>query len=371
MSRFSAAIVRNAVADHLPHALVLLSFVLVGCRNPETLSKGATLHREAQIWQPWVTYLSGEQYSRLHVEIDYVQGCKPRPQTLVELRKFLQENLDKPDGIVIVVDPPITKVTARASHPRLLALRSIDGPPNHSDTDPTAYLHVLFYDSTIFDEEPTTKLQPHVRLIPYPASVYIDKDYWSFVGDKAEEGFLLHEIGHVLGLVHTLDHGDGVHCHDPSCIMYPNIRFSFWKWITFQNPIARRNLCEGCRTDLLRAPQKYGTGKSRWMGPVLMRVEDGYCVASLPGTVMLWFGAPEKFDVQAHRDGVDVHSDLFDIIRHRNGVVTAWTVDPMYWDGKDLPKAVQNAQSDPWSIVRNIASEKEDRIIESALPERL
>ncbi|PRP67163.1 hypothetical protein [Nonlabens agnitus] len=46
--------------------------------------------------------LRSAEYDQLEIEVIYINGARPETETLVNLRTFLQERLNKPDGITII-----------------------------------------------------------------------------------------------------------------------------------------------------------------------------------------------------------------------------------------------------------------------------
>ena len=112
------------------------------------------------------------------------------------------------------------------------------------------------------------------------------------------EGLLLdHEAGHLLGLAQNESHGLNFHCTNRLCLMRPQLMIDLPRALFSAQKTLQTNLCASCQRDL----SEWRTGAPAtnvfFVGPVLMRVEDGYYVASLPSELKLVSGDPAKFDV--------------------------------------------------------------------------
>src|SRR5437773_378324 len=66
-------------------------FILSACKKDSTSPSGVGPN----------SFLSGQQYDKLVVEIQYVNGYQPTAATIANLNSFLQSLLNKPAGIEI------------------------------------------------------------------------------------------------------------------------------------------------------------------------------------------------------------------------------------------------------------------------------
>jgi hypothetical protein len=236
------------------------------------------------------------------VEIDAVKGSEPNEKTIETLHQYLLRYCDKPGEIQIVRNAPIPLKDAQATRPELLALRHMDGPVHSKHDGRTAYLYVLFYDSSqLLGKRYRRAVNPHAKLLPYPAAIYMDTRYIKKHHlSKYEAQLLLHEVGHILGLTWSQKRGDDwrCHCRNKSCLMYESYRVNI---LPFQKH-RQKDLCELCKIDLEAARAAEADPKLKFMGPVMVRSEKDYHVLSLPAFVKLHFGPLELIKWQVVLD---------------------------------------------------------------------
>ncbi len=269
---------------------VCLASVLSGCGSSFKSTSGPMPTYQ----KPELMYLLAEPYPRLYVEIDMVEGTEPDEKALAELKDFLAKHCDKPGGIEMVRDEPIPLAEAKKMHPHFIALKNMSGPPQSSDEKPTAYMYILFYDSKRLGHR--KRVNPHVSGI-YPCAIYYDVAYWKVFQKHFFAKVLRHEAGHVLGLCKSTTHGDGAHCRNKGCLMRPKIGIRL-RTILFgiTPPEEYENLCEDCLSDLETVRQSGLDEHLIFSGPVLVRREQSYFVASLPMTVKVSFQPIDSFD---------------------------------------------------------------------------
>ena len=182
-------------------------------------------------------YITAERYTRLVIEVDYVEGMKPEGATLQNLVAGLEPLLAKPDGIEVVLDEKLAARGAdyRWSGEELLSLqaRTFDLPVD----DRTVKMHALFLDGRDARDDSYLGLEWANRNIAiFKQSIDRScrtqtKHQFGLVErlcQQAEESIWTHEIGHVIGLVDNglpmvTDHVDPDHPHhdaDEACVMY-------------------------------------------------------------------------------------------------------------------------------------------------------
>jgi hypothetical protein len=343
------------------------------------------------LWQPCLLYLNDVPHRSLYVEVDAVEGTEPGSRELERLRTFLEAYCDKPDGIDIALGPPIPASAAKGESETSLALKYLDGPPAGGTEQQPAFLYILYYDSQLCGggsgragtgspgvavpvpwnvaanrgngiadpwghdrNHPTLPEapRPHIRLLPYPSAIFIDRRYDPW-GHDMWDLFLLHEVGHVLGLARGLDHGDGMHCDDPRCLMHEKAKIGFFRWLIGRDrPRYQQDLCEKCRLELSRYRDLPADPDLRFVGPLLVRSERDYHVLSLPGFVELYVGALERLEPgRVLKDAHNLSTNL------RNGGVwvnyrSGFTGEQ---DGEALREALSHAGRDPYEPIRRIA----------------
>ena len=180
-------------------------------------------------------------FPRLVVEVDVVRGEGLRTATADRLVEGLEALVDKPGGVVVTSDGEMT--SRGADHAwtfdELKALAA-----EHDDLEvpaDTIKIHLMVLDGRSDRDEGESKIlglaweNRHVALFSDtveslcvtggggPAARLLDR-----LCDESERAILLHELGHVLGLVDNglemvTDHKDaahGAHSNNDRCLMY-------------------------------------------------------------------------------------------------------------------------------------------------------
>jgi hypothetical protein len=228
--------------------------------------------------RPELLYLKDQPHARLYVEVDRMEGVSLPEYWVEELKTFLGHYCLKPDGIEVVLDPPLPAVEFQDLPLSLASILCIDGPLG-DDRPPPAYLHVFVFDGkTMF-----RGAMPNPYVLPFcPSGVFWNVAYARSWPAEAGAHMLRHELGHVLGLCHNTAHGDGSHCRNSGCLMHwtpdPLLQLTGIAHLYFK----KHQLCEECEHDLSVSRQGPPDKDVSFAGPFLIRRADGYCVASLP-----------------------------------------------------------------------------------------
>lgn len=228
--------------------------------------------------QTHLLFTSSRIYQSMYVEIDYVEGSEPTQESLQAVHSFLERACDKPHGISVVLDDAIPQSEARNLSHSKLALKFIDGPKEEQ----TAFLYILYYNSKFTLNK---KQNPHFTFFPYPAAIFIDQSYGSFPlvrGNKDKElTFLLHEVGHAMGLGSNPAHSKEKHCTDNKCLMSASLKIRFGKVLTGRKAWDRPSLCENCVSDRSHNRALIPPSNIYFNGPLMIRSESNHHVISL------------------------------------------------------------------------------------------
>tara|TARA_R110002096_G_scaffold237751_7_gene428656 strand:- start:11430 stop:12188 length:759 start_codon:yes stop_codon:yes gene_type:complete len=173
-------------------------------------------------------FLSSTDFTQLIIEIDYVKGFKPSQNALDDLKTFLNARLNKPSGISIILDDEIpspgnTTFTSQQvyelekQHRNTFSMKNtiaayflvLDGAYEQENVLGIAYFNTSM---ALFEEV----VQNNTGGFGQPTAT------------TAESSVLMHEFGHILGLVNNgtdqiQDHEDmshEAHCDVESCLMY-------------------------------------------------------------------------------------------------------------------------------------------------------
>src|ERR1019366_5816877 len=183
---------------------------------------------------------------------------------------------------------------------------------------PPAFIYILYYDSALcqlpgagprgpihkplslqYDFGWVNSFQPHTHWMPFPAAIHMDRRYMKGAPRSIEGLLLMHEAGHVLSLVQNEKHRFNNHCTDRKCLMAPKLMVDLPRALFSRQKTRQTNLCAMCQADLMRGRMAAAPTNLAFLGPVLVRSEQGYCVAVLPGELLLFSGGLAKFDAEA------------------------------------------------------------------------
>jgi hypothetical protein len=271
---------------------IALALAIVFIASTPEVFAGGHSDSDMSFWKPNLLYLHARESRRLYVEVDIVEGCQPDNGTIESLHDFLKEYCDKPDGIKIHINPPIKAKDSIVTKPEMIALGNMNGPDDQMPLS-TAYLYVLFYDSTKLTSPKYKKsMNPYVRLLPYPSAIFIDINYIN----KANMGLLRdhqaqllkHEAAHLLGLNWSKENSP-LHCSNKKCLMYESYQIDVFKAI-FQK-VRPKEFCDSCKTHLNMARTSRQNTNLRFIGPLMVRSEKDYHILSLPGFIKIHFGS--------------------------------------------------------------------------------
>lgn len=176
-------------------------------------------------------FLSSSKYKSLIVEINYAQGFKPNAQTLINVKNFLELRLNKPGGITIFENEiPVQSGSPFKTEEISTIESNFRTEYNNGDA---LKLHLLFVNGNSQDDNGDNKIlgvaYRNTSCVLYENTIQINSDQ---IGEPnrvdLETTVILHEIGHILGLVdlgstmqnNHLDTTHDKHCNNSACLMY-------------------------------------------------------------------------------------------------------------------------------------------------------
>ncbi len=177
------------------------------------------------------SFLSEKTFDKLSIEIQSMSGFEPTAETVTNLKTFLQQRLNKSGGITISMSTAPTQGLASYSISDIKSIENAHRITKTSGKTLTAY--ILFLDGDYSANEGNAK----VLGVAYGNSsmAIFEKTIRDYSGGVTqppvktlESTVILHEIGHILGLVNNgtpmqTTHQDathGRHCTDQNCLMY-------------------------------------------------------------------------------------------------------------------------------------------------------
>ncbi len=310
-------------------------------------------------------YLQDRPCTRLYVEIDRTEGVDLPSFFVDELKAFLGEHCAKPDGVEVVLDPPIPASEFENLPRSAASILCTDGPAPGDGTQ-AAYLHIVAYDSkTTFKG---AMREPHI-LFTCPTAIFWNVDYARSWPEQTRIDMLRHELGHILGLCRNAAHGDGAHCDKHGCLMFPTPDLLSQIGGRVHLYYGEQRLCEDCLHDLKLAAEVPCEENLSFAGPFLVRKEDGYSVASLPFCELIVpHPVPAEFDWQEALDRTKtyvrkavgrVRREEGELKRYHEEAFTAFlgasqTAGPTEMLEQDIA-ALSRATNDPSASVRRLA----------------
>src|SRR5687768_11078035 len=171
--------------------------------------------------------LSDEVYKSLTVEIQYMKGFKPRQQTINQLSIFLNKHLNKPKGINIVLNEIGRKKNTPLNTDSVLAIEKANRTQFVNEDNLAIY--ILFTNSRHTDKRILGTAYRNTSAVIYGKAIRENSNFrGKLTRQELETAVLLHETGHLLGLVNKgsmagsnhIDFDYPDHCTNKKCLMY-------------------------------------------------------------------------------------------------------------------------------------------------------
>lgn len=209
---------------------VFLAFLsLIACskdsNNPGTRVVGSSANQ----------ILSGNQYTKLVVEMHYPEGFKPTQTALNNFRDFIEGTCNKPGGISFTekVIPEFQKEKLTIEDIREYEKASRDRFPSGN----TMVIFALFTNTGYSEDRDNAKVlgvaYAATSFCLFQETIIEATQGGSIVNpvpsrERVESTVLNHELGHLLGLVNNgtemvedhQDEANGAHCTVDDCLMY-------------------------------------------------------------------------------------------------------------------------------------------------------
>lgn len=175
-------------------------------------------------------FLAASQYNTLVIEVLYVQNFRPAPQTLANLKNFMEARLNKPGGISFIEREVPSPGMAPYDINEIASLESTLRSKYNFGNVLTMYLFFADGGSTT-DTDNSFILGSAYRNTSFVMYESTIKNLSDGVGEPSrvdlETTVILHELGHLLGLVNLAPmasaHEDAAHpkhCNNEDCLMF-------------------------------------------------------------------------------------------------------------------------------------------------------
>jgi predicted Zn-dependent protease len=216
----------------LAYSFILLLMLATSCRKdpePDSGQNGTTSSADDFVRPNH--FLAADKYDRLIIEIQYVKGFEPTVNAINNLKTFLGQRINKPQGIEVMIKEVVSPGNAAYSLTDITAHENASRTQHASEKTLTAY--VFFVDGAYSANSGNSS----VLGFAYATSsiVIFEKTVQDFSGgisqpstSSLETIVLNHEFGHTLGLVNRgtplqsahVDAAHANHCNNPDCLMY-------------------------------------------------------------------------------------------------------------------------------------------------------
>jgi acetyltransferase-like isoleucine patch superfamily enzyme len=208
------------------YLFVFMSLFFIACQKDALVSANdyKTLGSSAH------ELLSSSTYTSLRIEINYMPGYEPDNASLSNLKTFLQNYLNKPDGIQIISNLIASSGKTKLSLGDLVAIEKKNRVEFTAGN--TIAVHVLITDGNYIDSNELAISYWNTSFCLFGKAIYANSGSGAQVSRTNLMSILLeHEFGHLLGLVgqgspQQSPHRDvvnGFHCSNPNCLMYSSV----------------------------------------------------------------------------------------------------------------------------------------------------
>ena len=171
--------------------------------------------------------LNDEIYKSLTVEIQYMKGFMPKQETVNQLSIFLNKYLNKPKGINIVLKEIRRRKNTALTMDSVVAIEKANRSQFVRD-DHTA-IYILFTNSRHVDKKILGTAYRNTSAVIFGKAIRVNSNArGKLTLQELETAVLLHETGHLLGLVNKgsiagsnhVDYDYADHCTNKKCLMY-------------------------------------------------------------------------------------------------------------------------------------------------------
>lgn len=235
---------------------IIAAIIGVGCKKNDVKSSTATTNGNTlSIGKSANDLLSANKYTALKIEIVYMPGFAPDPTALDYLTNFINTFANKPGGV------QITSRQIAASGKTKLTLSEVGVIENSNRTVfnsvNTLAIYLLYADAEYSESKVLAIAYRNTSMAIFGKTIVNSSGGINQVPRaKLESTGLVHEMGHLFGLVNLgtvmqVNHEDAAHekhCNNASCLMYYATQTNMMGGIILSAPIP--DLDTNCKNDL-------------------------------------------------------------------------------------------------------------------------
>lgn len=172
-------------------------------------------------------FLSAKKFTSLKVEIQYMKGFRPDRTAVAQLKNFLEEHLNKPDGVTIVTSEIDSPKDSVLNLEEIISIEKANRKAYSSGKELAVY--ILYTDGYYSDDKMLGYAYLNTSAVMFGRNIKENSNGFKKPSrTHLETRVLQHEIGHLLGLVNVgsplqsnhKDNDHGKHCDNPQCLMY-------------------------------------------------------------------------------------------------------------------------------------------------------
>lgn len=214
---------------------ILFVLLVLGCNkndNNEIVENGTNPIPNLQVTGSSANaFLTSKKYTSLTIELFYVENFRPTTQALNNFKNFMEQRLNKSNGITIIEKQIVSPGTSPYDINEIVKIEKDNRTKFNTPDNLTLFL--LFVDGNFSTDTNTTftlgTAYRNTSCVIYENSIInLSNSIGGGRRTDLESTVLIHEICHLLGLVNLgtvmqINHEDaahGGHCNNKNCLMY-------------------------------------------------------------------------------------------------------------------------------------------------------
>ncbi len=174
-------------------------------------------------------FLSDDEYDKIKIEYDYVEGCRPKNESLEFFNQKVSEICGEKDQVIDVMDDKIKEKDVKINYREEEVIQLGDTYQDIEREGKTVPLHVIYLNGLYEEKNVLGLTYNHMHIVLFKQSIsrVVNASSWQSEDPEKdmENSVLLHEFGHIISLVgigYQSDHEiERHHCNEEAgeCVM--------------------------------------------------------------------------------------------------------------------------------------------------------